>query len=259
MQANVDFSDRGVSQTYRLLRYLVCGALIGVPLATAAAGAFMGYRLQYSLSDYYFVARDGGLLRTFFVAFLAFLGGTLIAYRGLDNTDDRIHSIAGFFAFGVALFPMVCDPKEHEYCVPGLLPVLHLPSAGLLYLSALASVWYGGGPRLKAALARLPNATAWASRRHRVQVLSATLMTIGITAFFAHKLRPDFLSEFSWIFWIEYTGFFGFGTYWLRLLLLINSANVAGHKDVSERLHIQQEVRSLAQEPPAVQQWIDIP
>lgn len=267
MQANVDFSDRGVANTYRRLRYLVCGALIGLPLVIAGVSALIGHPLQYSLSDYYFVAIDGGLPRTLFLVFLSFLGGTLVAYRGLDDRDNLIHNIAGICAFGVALFPMACDTTEHQHCVPGLLPSLHLPSAGLLYLAAIASVWYGGGPRLKAALAQLPTSKAWASRRHSIQVLSATLMTIGIAAFFSHILLPALLPEFSWIFWIEYAGFLGFGVYWLRLLLLINSANIEGRKAASNRLvrpHLQQSPQSTTvtykgQITIADQQWIDIP
>jgi len=203
-----------------------------MPLITAISGALVGnYGLQSSLSDYYFVLKDGGLPRTIFLIFLAFLGCVLFAYRGLDEKDDLIHNAAGIFSFGVALFPMHCDVTEHQYCVPGLFPIFHLPSAGLLYLSALLSVLYGGGPKLKKALSMLLEPKKWFLRLRNIKRVSATLMTIGIVSFFVHVLlAPKFMSGFSWIFWIEYAGFFGFGLYWLRLMLLINDANKSGQQ-----------------------------
>ena len=150
--------------------------LIALPLLTAASALlFGGHELQPSLSDYYFVVIDGGLPRTIFLIFLAFLGCVLFAYRGLDEKDNLIHNAAGIFSFGVALFPMRCDLTEHQYCVPGLLPLLHLPSAGLLYLSAVISVMYGGGPKLREALSRLPDSKTWFSRLGRIKYLSTAL------------------------------------------------------------------------------------
>lgn len=223
------FADQSIAKTYRRLRLLVSLALFLLPLTTAASAFFLGgHHLQPSLSDYYFVARDGGLPRTIFLVFLTFLGCVLLAYRGLDDKDNLIHNTAGAFAFGVALFPMHCDPAEHSYCVPGILPALHLPSAGLLYVGAVVSVLYGGGPRLRMALEKLPAPQAWIRRLNSIRYASIALMTVGIVGFFVHALAPAFLTGFSWIFWIEYTKFFGFGLYWLRLMLLINHANKAG-------------------------------
>ena len=162
---------------------------------------------------------------------------------------------------------MHCDLTEHQYCVPGLLPLLHLPSAGLLYLSAVISVMYGGGPKLREALSRLPDSKAWFSRLSRIKYLSTALMTIGIISFFMHKLAPSFLAGFSWIFWIEYTGFFGFGLYWLRLMLLVNDANKSGQQMRSQtapQSHVartQPPTVALTQEAqaPKPEVWENIP
>lgn len=235
MATNGGFADQSITKTYRRLRVLVSLALIALPLLTAASAFLVGrHELQPSLSDYYFVVKDGGLPRTIFLIFLASLGCVLFAYRGLDDKDNLIHNAAGIFSFGVALFPMHCDAGEHQYCVPGLLPLLHLPSAGLLYLSAVISVIYGGGSRLREALRKLPDSKAWFLRLRNIKYVSAALMTIGIISFFIHALAPDFLAGFSWIFWIEYAGFFGFGLYWLRLMLLVNDANTSGQKMKSQ-------------------------
>lgn len=245
------FADQSVGKTYRRIRYLVALALILLPLLTALAGTLYGYGLQDSLSDYYFVVKDGGLPRTIFVIFLAFLGGVLVSYRGLDERDNIIHNVAGLFAFGVALFPMECICSEHPTCEPGLLPLLHGPSAGLLYLAATVSVGYGGGPRLKAALFRLPKSKEWIERLRSIQILSASLMAVGVLTFFFHFLLKIYFPAFGWIFWIEYLGFFGFGIYWYRLMLLINDANKEGARLPTLEPRVAPESRGSAVAPPS--------
>lgn len=146
MTAQRGFADVSIKKTYRRLRILISVVLIVLPIMTAVSAWLIGdHHWQPSLSDYYFVVQDGGLPRTIFLVFLAFIGCILFAYRGLDKLDDRIHNLAGLFAFGEALFPMTCDKLSHPYCVPGLWPMFHLPSAVLLYLCAVGSVFYGGG------------------------------------------------------------------------------------------------------------------
>ena len=264
------FADHSIGTTYRRLRYLISSALCGLPLLTAAAGYWVGgHSLQPSLSDYYFVVADGGTPRTLFIFFLAFLGASLIAYKGLDGKDDLIHNLAGLFALGVAIFPMKCVEGQHVSCVPGWMPYLHLPSAGLLYLSALASVIYSGGPKLGNALNQLPETKKWLSKLNRIKFLSAGLMTIGIFIFFAHSFHPKFKPDISWIFWIEYLGFFGFGLYWFRFMLFINAANEEGRKltqtvNQQDTKHLDLELasRSTPREQPGpvnVTQWKDIP
>ncbi|MDD5266848.1 MAG: hypothetical protein PHO08_06935 [Methylococcales bacterium] len=262
MAANSGFADQSITKTYRRLRYLVSVALIALPILTAVSAFLLGrHELQPSLSDYYFVVRDGGLPRTIFLIFLAFLGCVLFAYRGLDEWDNLIHNAAGVFSFLIALFPMHCDLTEHPYCVPGLFPFLHLPSAGLLFLFAVISVWYGGGPKLKEALSKLPEPKGWFLRLSKIKYWSATLMTIGIVSFFVHALQPEFMSGFSWIFWIEYAGFFGFGLYWWRLMLLVNDANKSGQqmKSQVERLEPYSIVPGSERRAPKTELWEDIP
>ncbi len=71
--------------------------LIALPLLTAASALlFGGHELQPSLCDYYFVVIDGGLPRTIFLIFLAFLGCVLVAYRGLDEKDNLIPTQPGY-------------------------------------------------------------------------------------------------------------------------------------------------------------------
>jgi hypothetical protein len=223
------FADQSIADTYRRLRIMASAVLIGLPMLIVLSGYLSGgHKLQPSLSDYYFVVIDGGIPRTLFVIFLAVLGSILVAYRGLSDADDFIHNAAGFFAFGVAFFPMTCDKNVHAACVPGILPILHGPSAFLLFLAAFISVLFGGGPKLIQSLSRLPNPQKWLSKLNHIQWLSGILMVVGITTFLLHQRFPDFMPGAGWIFWIEYLGFFGFGLYWLRLFMLIGDANRSG-------------------------------
>jgi len=226
--AKIIFADVSIHKTYFKLRLMTMIALVAMPLLIALVGKLLGYALQDSLSDYYFVIKDGGLPRVLFVIFLAFLGGVLIAYYGLDKIDNLIHNFAGVFAFSVAIFPMKCVIAEHPFCEPGLLPTFHGWSAGLLYLSATCSVLYGGGPNLKNNLDNLPDPARWKKKLFSIQVFSIILMLIGILTFFLHQKFRMIFPSFSWIFWIEYLGFLGFGIYWFRLMLLIVHANEVG-------------------------------
>ena len=267
MKKSSGFADQSIGKTYRRLRYMAGAALIGMPLLTAFSGFVLDCGLEPSLSDYYFTVKDGGVPRTLFLIFLAFLGGVLYSYRGLDERDNLIHNAAGIFAFGVALFPMQCILSEHPDCVPGLLPVLHLPSAGLLYLSAVASVIYSGGPNLKDALSRLSEPETWLRRLRRIKTLSLILMTIGIITFLFHNQLKAYFPEISWIFWIEYLGFAGFGIYWVRLMWLINDANSEGRQQFPPRSGAAEEKTfgapavplEAVEKAPDEESWSDIP
>ncbi len=267
MKMSRGFADQSIGKTYRRLRYMAGAALIGMPLLTAFSGFVLGYKLEPSLSDYYFAVKDGGLPRTLFLIFLAFLGGVLYSYRGLDDRDNLIHNAAGIFAFGVALFPLHCDVNQPPHCVPGFLPILHKPSAGLLYLSAVASVLYSGGPKLKDALNRLSEPETWFRRLRRIKALSLIMMTVGIITFLFHNKLDEIIPGISWIFWIEYLGFTGFGIYWVRLMWFINDANNEGRqKFLSRPEKAEREdagAPSALREPvkpaPQIEQWSDIP
>lgn len=267
MKKSSGFADQSIGKTYRRLRYLAGAALIGMPLLTAFSGFMLGYKLEPSLSDYYFTVKDGGLPRTLFLIFLAFLGGVLYSYRGLDDRDNLIHNAAGIFAFGVALFPLHCDVNQPPHCVPGLLPILHRPSAGLLYLSAVASVLYSGGPKLKKALNRLSEPETWFRRLRRIKALSLIMMTVGIITFLFHHKLNDIIPGISWIFWIEYLGFTGFGIYWVRLMWFINDANNEGRQKFPSRPEAAGEkapaapsvLQEAVEKAPEAESWSDIP
>lgn len=226
MASTNNFANQSVAETYKRLRLMASASLIGLPLLIAlVAWLGGGHHLQPSLSDYYFAIKDGGTPRTLFVTFLSVLGCILLVYRGLDRWDDLIHNAAGFCALGVAFFPMTCEPRSHPYCVPGILPELHLPSAMLMFIAALVSVIFGGGQVLHKSLNKLPNPKRWLIRLRRIKWRSAALIIVGVGAFIVHKKYPNLWPKAGWIFWVEYLGFVGFGWYWASLYVLIQDAN----------------------------------
>ena len=72
----------------------------GLPLAMLA-GAVAGTCFYDSISHFYYSQFLGALL----VAALAFIGTFLIAYKGETPWESRLATVAGWCAFGIALFP----------------------------------------------------------------------------------------------------------------------------------------------------------
>lgn len=72
----------------------------GLPLAMLA-GVLAGTCFYDSISHFYFSRFLGAVL----VAGLAFIGTFLIAYKGETRWENRLATLAGWCAFGIALFP----------------------------------------------------------------------------------------------------------------------------------------------------------
>ena len=226
-----EYLQKRVYRTYALLRKLSGGALIILPLLIASIGYFLIGHIEPSLSDYYYTLKDGGLLRSLFVMFLAFLGGVLVAYRGFDGPDGWIHNVAGICAVCVAIFPMECDSALHHACVSSPFPTwVHYVAVGMLYAGAFASVWYAGGPKLQEYLEELPEPGTLKKKLSRIRIIPLILMTVGIVTYLFKKLVLGDNAHLPVVFWVEYLGFLGFGIYWIRLLFFIKNANKKGHE-----------------------------
>lgn len=226
--------------SYSRLRMMAWASLMGMPplivLVTSLTDPAGAFQPQPSLSDYYYALPDGGVSRSLLVGFLVVLGSILLAYKGFDGRDDLFHNFGGFFAFGVAFVPMVCDVRVHPYCVPGIFPNLrvHLACALLLFVCAVLVVCYGGGPELKKALTPVTYHKDLLLRLQCIKRLSLGLMAIGgILAPVVHLLFPRVFSFAILV--AEYTGFFGFGLYWLRFSRLIEDANSRIVKDNKDK------------------------
>ena len=101
----------------------------------------------------------------------------------------------------------------------------------------------------------------------RIKIFSLILMTVGIVTFLFHKKFDEIIPGRSWIFWIEYLGFAGFGIYWVRLMWLINDTNNEGRQKFPPRPKAAEEktfdapsvLREAVEKAPEVESWSDIP
>ena len=114
MKKSRGFADQSIGRTYHRFRMLAGGALIGMPLLKACSGFFFVRELEPSLSDYYFAVRDGGLPRTLFLMFLAFLGGKRrgrpllgeISSNGYVTSKQPLHYLMIGGLFWMVRFPV---------------------------------------------------------------------------------------------------------------------------------------------------------
>jgi len=90
----------------RTLAFFVGVVALGLPTVLLVASLFPVSELRTcfrnSISNYYYAQFWGGP----FIGALIFIGTYMLAYRGQHPAESRLSSIAGFFAIGVALFPV---------------------------------------------------------------------------------------------------------------------------------------------------------
>lgn len=135
-------------ETYRRIRNAIRILGIGLPIVLLVLPWFPFFKtsIQNSISHYYYTN-----LRELFTGVLCAVGLFLIRYKGIKNpniwkNDSLLTNIAGFMAFGIALFPTSpheCDQKIYSlipYCIP-MLGILHYAFAAIFFcLLSLISI-----------------------------------------------------------------------------------------------------------------------
>ena len=94
----------------QVLARFVGTVALGLPFVMLL-GAAVATCFYDSISHFYYAQFLGDVL----VAALAFIGTFLLAYRGESRRENRLASLAGLAAFGIALFPTAgdgCDERE---------------------------------------------------------------------------------------------------------------------------------------------------
>lgn len=94
----------------QVLARLVGTVALGLPFVMLL-GAAVATCFYDSISHFYYARFLGDVL----VAALAFIGTFLIAYRGESRRENRLATLAGLAAFGIALFPTAgdgCDERR---------------------------------------------------------------------------------------------------------------------------------------------------
>jgi hypothetical protein len=251
-------------KTYQQLRLIAGGTLIAAPLLIIATAYKLNIAILPTLSHYYFSEPQPGVIRTMFTGFLIIVGVILIAYRGFDGIDNWIHNAAGLFAIFVAFFPKKCDGDD-LCCYQGLLSPLHMPSAILVFVAAVAAVVYGGGANLSERLEKE------GLRKPRLaRIISIALMSLGIVLYVKkNALMTHFQGFRSAVLLAELTGFYGFAIHWLAMTYVIDKANrrrekrrIAKSGELESAANVAPEKLRPAQAGPAVadsEELFDIP
>lgn len=229
--------------TYRTFRFLIVLTCFAIPIGLILVGIISDIWIQDSLSDYYYAEYPPKSLRVMFVGLLFLLGGLLIAYRGFDTKDNLIHTFAGIFALGVAIFPMNCPDIVHgELCYTLIYNNIHYISALLLFGFSIISIIYNGGEKLKKKYEELIEDEIRAFIFWR----SVSAITVGGGIVYAlMMLITGGKTSFIEIVWIpESMGFIGFGIYWWAVTHYIALAN----KRDKEKVELEKLEKRIAPE-----------
>lgn len=209
-----------VHKTYQQIRIMAGCTLIVAPLAIVAVAWLQTPNVLPTLSHYYYFEEHPAIVRTMFTGFLILVGGTMMAYRGFDNKDNRIHNLAGIMAICVAIFPKRKDIATPA-CSEEFLSALHIPAAGTLFAMAALAVWYAGGTELRRHLAE----SEWRTLRN-ARWFALSTMAIGIAIYIAFLVfGKTFTLPPVGILIVEISGFLGFATHWLGMTYVISKAN----------------------------------
>lgn len=128
--------DDAIVGSYRELRTWVGILALLFPILLIGWGWFWGIETQQTMSNYYFAPDPKGSVelyrasldmfpvRLWFCGILFIVGFFLHKYHGFSKWEDILLSAAGWFAIGVAVFPMTIDGRnEYDF----IMKPLHLP------------------------------------------------------------------------------------------------------------------------------------
>lgn len=210
----------------RFLASWVGFVALGLPVLMLAAG--FGECFRDSISHYYY----GGVAGTLFTGLLFFIGSFLLAYRSVKWVT-WLATVAGVFAFGVALFPTegtgcedgtftgrpflelttdadgrVTDAEAAAFSMAGQAHTAHFISAALLFL-ILAFFCFFVFTRVLPKH-RLPNGGLKPEKalRNRIYVICGIVMLVAMVAIAAKIWFGD-----GWSFWTALNLTFGFETF----------------------------------------------
>lgn len=189
---------------------------MALPLVLIVGGLTDYRRIEPSISDFYHTT-----YRDIFVGTLCAIGVFLICYRGYGRRegdvidDDKLGTVAGISAFGVALFPNESPTAEIATMTQnivgiGVSPIFHYASA-LVFFSCLAVFCLGKFARsAKPHRRRIYLACGW--------IIVASLVGIAVASsvkILGSGPAQAFVVDYGLVFWFEAIGIWAFGLSWL--------------------------------------------
>jgi hypothetical protein len=193
---------------------------IALPFVLRIGILFRGGGVPYSLSGYYYSS-----LRNVLVVPLCILGFLLILYKGYNNLDRYVTTIAGIGFFGVALFPT----NAFQSRVPSWIYAVHTLSftCTIIALAIMALLFTRTEPsdgqlndirQLLLALVFKYSGYYTPRKKTRNQIYStcAWLMLVSlILAYWSNFWSPSIRDITQWLFWLDAIAMTAFGTSWL--------------------------------------------
>ena len=198
----------------RLVGFLAFLLPVVVAVGAPLLSDFIG--LQYSISDYYYT-----VMRNYFVGTLCAVAVVLFCYKGYEKQDDIAGDIAALLALLVAFFPTTPDHLtgcENTLCKAEFLGIVHLVSAGLLFLvlSYFSIKLFTKSSKTKEEL-QLPE-NKGKRLRNRVYLTCGWVMIgcmILLIPFFAIPGLHEFRMDYKVVFVLEFAMLWAFGISWL--------------------------------------------
>jgi hypothetical protein len=188
--------------TYHSLRVAILALGLLLPPALWVGGLRRdGIHLQDSMSAYYYTG-----MRDVFVGSLWAVGVALIAYKGFSNVENRVLSVGGVLAIGVALLPTTA-PGGASSAVGAAHTLAAVSFFGCLAYVAIA--------RAADTLLLVRDARLASKLRRWYRILGAVMLASPLLALvLAWSVRPPG-GTLRAIFFVEAVGVWVFAAYWL--------------------------------------------
>ncbi len=151
-----------------------------------------------------------------FVGTLCAVALFLVSYKGYETKDSVISSLAGVFAFGIALFPctseLLIPCNTRCYISIHLVGIIHLSSA-ILFFTTLAYMSYFIFTK------NMGEKTTNKIKRDKIYKICAIVMVfclVGIAIYMIWlKVKFPVLENYHIVYWLETIALIAFGISWL--------------------------------------------
>jgi len=162
-------------------------------------------QFQPSISDYYYTE---DLERNLFVSLLMSIGILLILYEGYSFLEDKVLTLAGLLAWGIALVPA----GTHAWTIGGKDVTPH----GIIAVSFFICIYFVAFVFSRTTLSDLDAARRAAFKRYYA-LISHIMVGSIVLALLAHVLPEEWLKGLLWghlVFWVEAIGVWCFAAFW---------------------------------------------
>jgi heme A synthase len=194
--------DEFLPQTYSYLALRKAVGWIGILLPfVLMSGSFIVYGEKAVLKTISLYYHSG--MRDVFVGAICSIALFLLFYKGYDKWDNWSGNVAGFFSFGIALFPTAKEGPQNW------VGIIHFICAVIFFiiLSGISTFLFTRGK---------PYPTSQKLTRNKIYLICGLVMIGSLIAIMIYFVFFDFEnSESCFVFWAETVALNAFGVSWL--------------------------------------------